>query len=119
MAEAASHRSRADELETATFGKVEERLGYILMLLDVSEAELFQRWDTDSDGELDRIEFRQMVRKIGKLDAKLAAVSSLLRESSGCSDADIDRLFDGLDVSSCGPFACRRRQSASEPSNSS
>lgn len=103
---AKAHWSSADALELKTFPAVEERLGHILMTLNVNEEAVFDQWDTDGNGELDLAEFRELVRTIGQLDQKLAEHSSLLKSSS-CPDADVDRLFHALDIDGSGSLEVR------------
>ena len=94
---ARAHREAADVAEAKAFRCIEERLGFLLMRMDVGEEELLQQFDANNDGVMNKAEFRSLVRTLGSSTPGLANISAMMQPDKS-SDAEIDALFSALDI---------------------
>ena len=80
------------EMQSEKATTLQGRLGETMERRGISAFELMREWDTNGDGELDREEFRQAVRRSLKLKA---------------SDGQIDEFFDLIDTNRDGTLTIK------------
>ena len=105
---AEKHYRTADAKEEAVFSTLEERIGWLLVVLNASDAALMAEFDTVSadgsgDAELSPLEFRALVRGLGAAHPRTASISQRLLQSEILTPDDtIDQFYQTLDVDGSG-----------------